>query len=655
MLMARRIELKAPRRSEALDAPPAKRGKAPPKTSRKAPRRKPSRRWPGRLFRWGLKWAVVAAIWGAIAAAGLVAYYAHDLPDIEDAVAVKRRPAVSVLTAEGSLLAAVGDLYGEPVRVQELPPHVPRAMLAIEDRRFYRHFGVDPLGLIRAAIANARAGRVVQGGSTITQQVAKNLFLAPDRTLKRKVQELLLALWLEHRFTKDQILTLYLNRVYLGAGTYGVDAAARRYFGRTARTLGPYEAAMLAGLLKAPSRFNPLNNPEAAAARTRVVLAAMVDAGFLESADVKPSPAAARALAAGAERPGRHFVDWVLEQVPDFAVPADRDLVITTTLDLRLQAAAEDEVEAALAKEGGRLKVGQAALVAMTPDGAVLAMVGGRDYAASQFNRATQAQRQPGSAFKPFVYLAGLEAGLTADTVMRDAPVTIGKWSPRNFNGRYHGDVTLTRALAESSNAVAVRVGERAGRKSVAEVARRLGVVDDVLATPALSLGAAETTLLRLTGGYAALAAGGLRVSPYAVTQIRDSRGQVLYKRSVPPAVRVAKASDASSLVRMMTEVVAAGTGKAAMLDRPAAGKTGTSQEFRDAWFMGFTADIVAGVWMGNDDGAPMNEVTGGSLPARTWRAFMEEANRGLPKRPLLKEDDLPQSWLEALLRKLGG
>ncbi|MBW7851496.1 MAG: PBP1A family penicillin-binding protein [Rhodospirillales bacterium] len=573
-------------------------------------------------------------IWLCVAVAGLVAYYAYDLPDVDAMSATTRRPSVTFLAADGSAFAAFGDVYGEPVHVGDLPIHVTQAVIATEDRRFYGHFGLDPVGLARAAVANLRAGRVVQGGSTITQQLAKNLFLTPERNLKRKVQELLMALWLEYRFTKEQILNLYLNRVYLGAGTHGLDAASRRYFDRSARELTLYQSALMAGLLKAPSRYNPLVNPELSRQRTLQVLDNMVAAGFIDDAE------AARAAKAGPGRlrsipmSGRYFADWLTEQLGALGAGGDRDLVVETTLDVGLQRRVEAEVEALLAK-GAKARVGQAAVVVLSPDGAVRAMVGGRDYNESQFNRATQALRQPGSAFKPFVYLAALEAGIAPGDVFEDAPLKLGKWRPGNFTDTYAGPVTLSEALVQSINTVAVRVSEQVGRQRVSAAARRLGVGSKLPDDASIALGTGEVTLVELAGAYAVLANGGGAAWPYGVVEVREVNGRVLYRRDYGQAGRLVDPAVVGDLNAMLAEVVARGTGRAAALDRPAAGKTGTTQDHRDAWFVGYTADVVAGVWLGNDDGTPMKGVTGSGLPAQLWKRIMTAAHAGVTPHPL--------------------
>jgi penicillin-binding protein 1A len=602
-----------------------------------APKSNPSnRRWPKRLLLWSLKWGFICAIWGIVIGGGIAAWYAVDLPDIDTALAATRPPTVTVVAADGVIIAESGDLYGLPVQARNLPPALIQAVLATEDRRFYSHFGLDPIGLARALVANVRAGGVVQGGSTLTQQLAKNLFLTPARTIKRKVQEVLLAVWLERHFSKDQILTVYLNRVYLGAGTYGVEAAARRYFGRRARDLDIYQSAMLAGLLKAPSRYNPAASPERAARRTAQVLANMVAAGYLSEADIRAARRGRKIVITAHRRATRHFVDWVLEQVPAFVSPGDRDLVVVTTLDSRLQRAAEAAVLKALDGPGKAVKASQGALVAMAHDGAVRAMVGGRDYRASQFNRATQARRQPGSAFKPFVYVAGLETGLRPHSRLVDAPITIEGWSPRNFKRRHRGEVTLTTAMADSINTIAVQVAERAGRTAVVRAARRLGITAPLKATPSLALGVGEVSLIELTAAYGAFANGGIGVWAYGIEEVRDATGRALYRRSGSGPGRVLDGRVAADMGAMLGAVITGGTGRAAAFGRPAAGKTGTSQEFRDAWFVGYSADLVAGVWVGNDNGKPMQNVTGGGLPARLWRRFMTVAHAGLAPRPLI-------------------
>jgi penicillin-binding protein 1A len=579
----------------------------------------------------------MAAVWCVILLLGVVAWFAWDLPDIEKAAALDRKPSITLLSANGGYLTSFGEIYGTPVTVSELPPHLPLAVLATEDRRYYDHGGIDILGLIRAVFVNVASGELRQGGSTITQQLAKNLFLTPERTLSRKIREVMLALWLEHRFTKNEILALYLNRVYFGAGAYGVDAAARRYFGKPATQVTVWESALLAGLLRAPSRLAPTNNPDLAGQRARLVLDLMVETGAIDraAADAAGRNKVPAPPEGGSGIGGRYFADWILDQVQAHVGQIDRDLAVTTTLDPRLQDAANTIVQAGLASTKPGMPE-QAALVAMTPNGAIRAMIGGKDYAQSQFNRATQAQRQPGSAFKLFVYLAALESGMTPDDRVNDSPVSIGVWSPDNFNDRYYGEVTLREAVARSLNSVAVRTTERVGAARVGSVAQRLGINSQLRPDLSLALGTSEVNLLELTGAFAALANAGNGVWPYGITEIRDRSGAVLYKRSAAAGTPVVEPGIVADMNDLLGAVLEWGTGRAASLGgRPAAGKTGTSQDHRDAWLVGYTADLVAGVWVGNDDNSPMKNVTGGSIPAKLWRDFMVKAHAGLPAKPL--------------------
>ncbi|MEQ8319170.1 MAG: PBP1A family penicillin-binding protein [Rhodospirillales bacterium] len=587
------------------------------------------------------KWFATLVVWGLIGTLFVAGWIYTDLPDVEDSLAPSRRPTIWVMSADNTELAAVGDLYGIPVRLSDLPPALPQAVLATEDRRFYDHFGIDVIGLARAMVANVRAGRIVQGGSTITQQVAKNLFLSPERTYKRKLQEVMLALWLENRFSKDQILELYLNRVYLGAGTYGVDAAARKYFNKPASALNVWQSAMLAGLLKAPSRYNPHSDDTRAENRTRVVLSNMVAAGYLS--EDQASKARASSSQGVTSRPGRrapYFVDWVLDQVRDYVGARNRDLIVKTTLDINAQTASEKALENVLAKSGKARRMGEGAVLLMTTSGAVKAMVGGRNYAESQFNRATQARRQPGSAIKPFIYLAGLKAGLSPDDPIDDAPIKIGEWQPSNFNGKFIGRTTIAEGLSKSINTVAVRVAMKAGISRVASTARSVGIDPGENPDASIALGTVETSLLELVSAYAPFANGGDGALPYAIEEIRDGGGEILYKRTGSGPGEAIPARFVGPMNRMLHQVITDGTGKAAAFGRDAAGKTGTSQNYRDAWFVGYTADYISGVWLGNDDGAPMKGVTGGSFPARIWRDVMVAAHEGMPDRGLPMPSD---------------
>ena len=476
----RRPELRAERYASAPPHRPAT-----PPTPRK-PAAKPKRpRLLLRLFRLG----VIAAVWGLIALGGAVAYFAYDLPDVSRIGEIQRNPSVQLVSADGQTLATFGDLYGEFIPVGQLPAHVAQALIATEDRRFYSHFGIDPIGLVRASYVNFRAGRVVQGGSGVTQQLAKNVFLTPERTPKRKAQEVLLSLWLERSYTKDQILTIYLNRVYFGSGAYGIDAAANRYFDKSARQLTVAEGAMLIGLLKAPSRYAPTRDLVAARRRAGDVIDNMADVGFL----TQPAAAAAKAAPADlaktrqASRNARYFAEWVFDDIDDYVGRGWSDIVVTSTLDTRLQAFAEKALDQVLVQYGEKRRIGQGALVALAPDGAVRAMVGGRDWRESSFNRATQARRQPGSAFKYFVYLAGLEAGYLPEQQFMDGPISIGSWQPKNFDSRYMGQVSLQEAFARSINTVAVELSEAVGRNRVVEMAHRLGITSDLPPHPSIA------------------------------------------------------------------------------------------------------------------------------------------------------------------------
>jgi penicillin-binding protein 1A len=562
---------------------------------------------------------------------------APEMPDTSSLWRVKKSPGVTVLAADGSVLSQRGAFNSAMVGVAEMPPHLPRAIIATEDRRFYQHFGMDIIGFFRAMVANIRAGGVVQGGSTITQQLAKNLFLTPERTLLRKVRELMLALWLEARLSKDEILTLYMNRVYLGAGAYGIEAASQRYFGKSARRVTVPEAALLAGLLKAPSRYAPTNNIKRSRARAAVVLRNMVAAGYLSEKKAAAARRAPARLAHRAQTSGaRYFADWVQERLPGLVGNRDDDLIVLSTLQPRLQRAAEASLTRILSRHGKKRNVTQGALVAVGPDGAVRAMVGGRSYAKSQFNRAVQANRQPGSAFKPFIYLAALEAGFDPSDKIKDSPVTVEGWKPRNFTNKYLGSVTLSKALAKSINTVAVKVSERVGRDKVIATAQRLGITSPMSAHPALALGVSEVTLLELTSAYAPFANGGYAVVPHGILEVRTRAGRVLFRRDGSSLGRVVKVGDLKHMNAMLTEALRTGTGRGARLgDRASAGKTGTSQKYRDGWFVGYTADLISGVWLGNDNDAPTRKMTGGQLPASLWKAFMGRASAGLPVRAL--------------------
>ncbi len=584
-----------------------------------------------------LRFGVFASLWLAIVLAGAIGYFLSRVPDPLLATLDDRPPNVRVVAADGTVLAERGLRRGH-VRVDVLPDHLIKAVMATEDRRFYRHFGVDPVGLLRAGYHNYVAGTVVQGGSTITQQLAKNLFLKPERTITRKLEELVYAVWLEQRFSKDEILELYLNRVYFGGGTYGVEAAARHYFGKSARDVTLSQSAMLAGLLKAPSRYAPTRSVRAASARALVVLDSMVEAGFLSEEQARAAGRRPLALAAKGDETGYPYaVDWVATLLPEYVGDHDDALIVDTTIDARLQRTAQERLRKLLDGKGRKLRAGEGAVVVLDPsNGAVRALVGGRSYKTSPYDRALNARRQPGSAFKPFVYLAALEAGYAPNSVAVDGPVNIGGWRPANYTRDYKGKVTLRTAMAQSLNTVAAKITATVGPARVAATAERLGIRSKLTATPSIALGTSEVTLLELAGAYAPFANGGFRVLPHVITRIRSEDGKVLYQRRRTATGRVVRPPHVGAMNDMLSAAIVRGTGKRAKLAKhPAAGKTGTTQNSRDAWFVGYTAHYVAGVWVGNDDNARMKNVTGGSLPAMLWREVMAHAHRQAPTQAL--------------------
>jgi penicillin-binding protein 1A len=620
----------AKRRDDDADENPPRERK--PRVSRGSNKRKSkarARSGIGRLFYWG----VVLGLWAAIAVVGVVIWVGAHLPAIQALEIPKRPPTIEIVGFDGSVLATRGEMAGTNVSLKDLPPYLPKAFIAIEDRRFYSHYGVDPLGIARAAVANILHRGVSQGGSTLTQQLAKNLFLTQERTLQRKLQEVELALWLERKHSKSEILELYLNRVYFGSGAYGVEAAAQRYFGKSAKNVTLAEAAMLAGLVKSPSRLAPNRNPEGAEQRAKTVLSAMADAKFITDAQAQASighpsynvkPAGAGTI--------NYVADWIGEVLDDLIGQVDHNIVVETSIDPKLQSVAETAVIDELAAKSVKFNVSQGALVAMTPDGAVRAMVGGRNYAESQYNRAVTAKRQPGSAFKPFVYLTAIEAGLAPETIRQDAPINVRGWAPENYSHEYFGAVTLTQALAMSLNTVAVRLGLEVGAKNVVRTAHRLGISSKLEANASIALGTSEVSLTELVGAYTPFANGGLGVSPHVVTKIRTPEGKVLYARAPDQLGQVIEPRHVAMMNTMMQETLLSGTARKAEIPGwMAAGKTGTSQDFRDAWFIGYTANLVTGVWLGNDDNSPTRKTTGGGLPVEVWTRFMRAAHQGVP------------------------
>ena len=600
----------------------------------------------GRLF----YWTAVLGVWGLIFSVVFFAVFARGLPDTSSLDAIQRVPSVTYLDRNGVLIAARGSEQTQSVDLDSLPDYVPAAFIAVEDRRFYHHPGFDPIGMVRAIVANMRAGRVVQGGSTLTQQLAKNLFLTPDQTMKRKIQEIMLAVWMELRFTKEEILTLYLNRVYFGAGAYGIEAAAQRYFDKSARELTIGEAALLAGLLKAPSRYSPLSETERAAGRADVVLNEMEEAGVItaeqrEAAVLEP----VRVSRTLATQHAQYFADWLDREVRGLIGENSEDLIVETTLDLTLQAQAERAVQAILERDGER-GVEQAALVAMDGEGRIRAMIGGGSYTDSQFNRAVDARRQAGSSFKPFVYLAAMEAGYTPDTPVEDQPLTIGNWSPRNYDGTFRGRMTMQQAVASSINTVAAYVADRVGRDRVASAARRLGITSPVNLQPAMALGAVEVSPLEMAQAYAAFSNGGRRARAHGITRIRTRDGRVLYQRTEGGAQQVINNPPLYYMNQMLRSVITGGTATAAAIEGyDLAGKTGTTSDYKDAWFVGYTGGFVTAVWVGRDDNTPMRRVTGGGAPAASWRRFRADALPRLNVQRIPDGPAMPEGWQEGL------
>ena len=597
------------------------------------------------IRRAALRVLFMACAWVVLVLGGAFLYFVASLPDPILLTLDDRPPNLTILASDGTVLAERGLRRGY-VRLDRLPPYLPQAVIATEDRRFYNHLGVDPVGLVRAGFRNLAAGSVVQGGSTITQQLAKNLFLSPDRTMARKLEEAIYAIWLERRFTKDELLELYLNRVYFGGGTYGVEAAARRYFGRSARSVTLTQAALLAGLLKAPSRYAPTRSVELATTRVDVVLDNMVEAGFLSSAEAEAAAGEPLRLRTFSDETGYPYaVDWVAETLPEVVGNTEGDLVVETTIDAGLQRAAQLTLRQTLDAEGKDLDVSEGAVVVLDTSGGIKALIGGRSYRSSPFDRAVKALRQPGSAFKPFVYLTALESGYTPDSIANDEPVAVDGWAPKNHTGTYRGAVTLRDSFAQSINTVAVKLADEVGRGNVVGTARRLGIRSELHDRPSLALGTAEVTPLELVAAYVPFANGGEGITPHIIARVRNGDGKLLYEYKGAGLARVVDESYVAEMNDMMNATMVSGTGRqAALPDQIAGGKTGTSQNSRDAWFVGYTAHYVGGVWVGNDDGSKMRNVTGGTLPAHIWHDIMVYAHEG--KQPLA----LPGTrspWLE--------
>ncbi|MBE6445481.1 MAG: PBP1A family penicillin-binding protein [Alphaproteobacteria bacterium] len=546
------------------------------------------------------------------------------LPNMNDAINRTRQPSTTIIADNGNEVQTFGTVYSEVIRSEELPQYLVDAIVYTEDRRFYQHFGFDIISFTRAMITNIFAGRYVQGGSTITQQVAKNLFLTSKKTIHRKTQELLLAFWLEHKFSKEQILTLYLNRVYLGSGAYGIEAASHKYFQKTSRDLNPLEAAVIAGMLKAPSRYNPVAAKEKALERAAIVLKIMQDAELITEQNREtilnmPLGKEKNVKVKGAS----YFADWAYSEINAHIGERDADIYALTTLDQELQEKASIILQKEIEKNKDK-NISQGAIVIMDLDGRVKAMVGGVDYSKSQFNRAVSALRQPGSAFKPFVYLTALQNGWKETDLISDNPIKIKDWQPENYDGKNYGNVSLKQALAKSLNLATINLSQKIGGKNIINTAKKLGITTPIEDTPSLALGTFEVSVLDMVTAYATIANNGLAVWPYTIEEIYTKDGFQLYQRNASEKNQIIDKETAKNMINMLEYVVSSGTGKNAKIRGFAAGKTGTTQDNRDAWFVGFTNKLVAGVWLGNDDNSSMLGVYGSGLPAKIWKQIIE-------------------------------
>ena len=659
----------------------AKNKKANKKTANKKPVRKKNKktkkgamaaRPPLSAVGFLFKWCVVIGLWGFLFASLLTAWYAAELPKIIESPHFERQSTHIILDRNNKIIRRYGDIQGNTIEVSQLPSYVPAAFIAIEDRRFYSHFGIDPIGLARAMATNLTKGHIAQGGSTITQQLAKNLFLTPDRTIKRKVQEVLLSFWLEQEFTKDEILSTYLNRVYFGAGAYGIDAASQVYFQKSANELNVEQAALLAGLLKAPSRLSPRSNPEGAQKRMRVVLAAMKDMGIDTNSSHSSRHTALPVI--HNENHAGYFGDWISGQVNDITGHTSFDIRVRTTLDLELQEFCEKLLRDTVNANKDR-HVSQGAIIVANLDGDILAMVGGVDYSKSQFNRAVQARRAPGSAFKPIVYLSAIEQGWKPSDQILDAPLDIqlktknknGKtnYDPSNFNNEYQGKVSLEYALTNSLNTAAVRLMQETGVKNTIDTARKTGITAPLERDLSLALGSSGVPMLDMLRTYGMFAKGGQPLDLHGVNTITTEDdtatddASVIYERPAAPKTKqIFKSSSIRKLDHMLQLVTEEGTGKiikqsSALSGIKTAGKTGTSQDYRDAWFIGYTDQYVAAIWLGNDDNSPMASITGGGAPARIWRDVMIEAHKRKELAPLSSSESGITDQFSTLLDRI--
>ncbi|MGD9663934.1 MAG: PBP1A family penicillin-binding protein [Novosphingobium sp.] len=595
------------------------------------------RRWTKRLFVWGLGFAIVVALVVGVA----VAMAARSLPSFSQMKDDEPGQTIVVHARDGTTILTLGPSAGDWLTADQIPQVMKDAMVSVEDRRFYMHFGIDPLGLVRALWTSFQDDKRIGATSTITQQLARNVFLNNNRTMDRKLREAVLAMALEAKFSKAQILELYLNKVYFGGGAYGIDAASRKFFSHSARNLSTAEAAIIAGLVKAPSRYSPTADVQAAVRRANVVLALMRSNGKLAADEGAVDVSAVKLQVDKTQNSIRYFTDWVLPQLDVLLPDTDEPLQVWTTLDVGMQRAATAAVKANVPKGA------QGALVSMDRDGAILAMVGGTDYVTSNYNRATTAVRQPGSAWKLFVYMAALEAGYIPDDRVVDEPVTIQGWSPRNSGGRYAGQIDVRSAFAYSKNTVAAQLGNDVGFSTVASMARRFGITTPINTLPSMVLGSSEVRVIDMTRAFASVSAGGLSLEPYGITKVATNKGVVLYERQANRPMQLVPDYVAAGITDLLQTAVNVGTGRAAAIGRPVAGKTGTTSSNKDGWFLGFSSGVTTGVWMGRDDAKAVPGLQGGSAPARAFAAYMKYA---VAKRPVEEFDTdlkLPEWQLE--------
>jgi len=583
-------------------------------------------------MRSGIALGAIGYAFGMMAFCG-IAMASKDMPSAETLWESNRPVSVQIVDRYGRDILVRGASSAPRVKIDELPPHVPATIIATEDRRFKYHVGLDPKALLRAMIKNVKAGHYVEGGSTLTQQLSKNVFLTPDKTLKRKAQEMMLSVWLEQAFTKDEILEMYLSRVYFGSGAWGLEAASKRYLGKSASELTIGEGAMMAGLLKAPSRYNPVSSSQASAQRTAIVLDVMAKQNLIDKyTHYRSLTDPINIRRPQSDNSAQYFVDWIWPELERVVGTPSQDMVVQTTLDFDAQLNASHIIRHQL---NPKRNATQAALVSLDGTGGVMAMVGGNDYSGSQFNRATQAQRQPGSAFKPFVYLAALKTGLTPWDNREDQAIEIGDWAPENFTEDFKGKMTLEEAFKRSINTVAVGLGEEIGRSNVIETANDFGL-KDLKPLRSLALGAQVTTPITLTASYLPFSNYGKMATPYGILSVSTANGTPLYNYPLQTNPRVISSENLGHMNRLMSRAVTQGTGRRAYIEgRQVAGKTGTTNDFRDAWFVGYAPDIVTGVWVGADDFTPMDKVTGGSIPAMIWKDYMELALADMPKTAL--------------------